>query len=328
MKTRHKNSCRRGSASKPRVRWGIVFKGSSIIREVRRFAQAQISCVGPVLGGAGMTDRASEWTCGGFQAKVSRFKGLPAERFPGKDKDSVRVCAVWIHGICRSTCPSLPPGFEKRTNPSLRRGSPAAPSAGPQRPAGRKAGVENGDALPPGAAGLLLTGGPDIGAEFLRQPVPEPVGHRGAGTRARPLGVRRACAPRSRARLPVFAICKGVQVLNVALGGTLHLDIPATPPRAARRRHPAAALRRPTPRQACVLPASTVPIIRRSTGWATACEVEAWSADDGIVEQVRLRDYPYCLGVQYHPERGTSSTRRCSTNFSTTSSPPFPRPIS
>jgi putative glutamine amidotransferase len=33
-------------------------------------------------------------------------------------------------------------------------------------------------------------------------------------------------------------------------------------------------------------------------------EVEAWAADDGIIEQVRLRNYPFALGVQYHPERG------------------------
>ena len=32
-------------------------------------------------------------------------------------------------------------------------------------------------------------------------------------------------------------------------------------------------------------------------------EVEAWAAHDGIIEQVRLRNYPFGLGVQYHPER-------------------------
>ncbi len=31
--------------------------------------------------------------------------------------------------------------------------------------------------------------------------------------------------------------------------------------------------------------------------------VEARHAGDGVVEQVRLRDYPFALGVQYHPER-------------------------
>ncbi|MEY2584135.1 MAG: putative glutamine amidotransferase, partial [Verrucomicrobiota bacterium] len=33
-------------------------------------------------------------------------------------------------------------------------------------------------------------------------------------------------------------------------------------------------------------------------------EVEAWCATDDIIEQVRLRDYPFALAVQYHPERG------------------------
>ena len=36
---------------------------------------------------------------------------------------------------------------------------------------------------------------------------------------------------------------------------------------------------------------------------ADTLEIEAWHAGDGIVEQVRLRDYPWGLGVQYHPER-------------------------
>jgi putative glutamine amidotransferase len=36
---------------------------------------------------------------------------------------------------------------------------------------------------------------------------------------------------------------------------------------------------------------------------ASELEVEAWSASDGIIEQARLRNYPFGLGVQYHPER-------------------------
>jgi putative glutamine amidotransferase len=34
-------------------------------------------------------------------------------------------------------------------------------------------------------------------------------------------------------------------------------------------------------------------------------EVESWCAKDDIIEQIRLRDYPFALGVQYLPERGT-----------------------
>jgi putative glutamine amidotransferase len=32
-------------------------------------------------------------------------------------------------------------------------------------------------------------------------------------------------------------------------------------------------------------------------------EIEARHAKDGTIEQVHLRDYPFGLGVQYHPER-------------------------
>ena len=31
--------------------------------------------------------------------------------------------------------------------------------------------------------------------------------------------------------------------------------------------------------------------------------VEAWHAGDGIIEQVRIKNYPWGVGVQYHPER-------------------------
>ena len=32
-------------------------------------------------------------------------------------------------------------------------------------------------------------------------------------------------------------------------------------------------------------------------------EVLAWCGDDDIIEQVRSRTLPWCMGVQYHPER-------------------------
>ena len=32
--------------------------------------------------------------------------------------------------------------------------------------------------------------------------------------------------------------------------------------------------------------------------------MEAWCATDDVIEQMRLKDYPFALAVQYHPERG------------------------
>ena len=85
--------------------------------------------------------------------------------------------------------------------------------------------VEAGDALPPGAAGLLLSGGPDIAAGFLHQQIPDPavIEEPDPARDHWEFAALRAALERE---LPILAICKGVQVLNVALGGTLHLDIP------------------------------------------------------------------------------------------------------
>ncbi len=157
--------------------------------------------------------------------------------------------------------------------------------------------------LPVGAAGLLLTGGPDIGAGFLQQPIPDPSVIEEDAQPERDAWEFAATREALARGLPVFAICKGVQVLNVALGGTLHLDIPG---------HNAPALRlgnlQPVVYGEAAPEHTRYERINSSHHQALdrlgdGLEVEAWSPGDGIVEQVRRRDYPYCFGVQYHPER-------------------------
>ena len=162
--------------------------------------------------------------------------------------------------------------------------------------------VEAGDPLPPGAAGLLLSGGPDIAAEFLRQPVPDPslIEDPDPSRDHWEFAAVRAALARE---LPILAICKGVQVLNVALGGTLHLDIPGHDALEHRDGN-LLALRYtddavPGPRFAAVNSSHHQALDRLGDGLT----VEARDAGDGTVEQVRLAGYPFCLGVQYHPER-------------------------
>jgi putative glutamine amidotransferase len=150
--------------------------------------------------------------------------------------------------------------------------------------------------------GLLLTGGCDIAPEFLRQEVVDP------GVLEKDVDLARDrwefdIIPKVIARgLPLLAICKGLQVLNVVLGGTLKLDIPGhrLP---EQKDHDIQLLR--TERSAAhrfekVNSSHHQAIDRLADGW----EVEAWCATDDIIEQVRLRDYPFALAVQYHPERG------------------------
>src|SRR4051812_12823526 len=84
----------------------------------------------------------------------------------------------------------------------------------------------NGDVAMNEMDGLLLTGGSDIAPEFLRQEVPDPGVLEQDVDPARDRWEFDAIEKAMKRGLPIFAICKGMQILNVALGGTLKLDIP------------------------------------------------------------------------------------------------------
>jgi putative glutamine amidotransferase len=149
--------------------------------------------------------------------------------------------------------------------------------------------------------GLLLTGGSDISPEFLGQE------HVDASLLDKAVDPERdrwefeAVREALSRGLPIFAICKGLQVFNVALGGTLKLDIKGhnLPEQRDREVQALRHARRVSHRFSKVNSAHHQAIDRLADG----CEVEAWSAHDGIIEQISLREYPFARGVQYHPER-------------------------
>lgn len=149
---------------------------------------------------------------------------------------------------------------------------------------------------------LLLTGGNDIAQKYLHQPVPDP------SVLEKP-DLKRdqwefAAVQNALERgLPIFAICKGAQLLNVALGGTLRLDISGhnLP---AQKTHDVQPLRNDASaaHRFEKVNSSHHQAIDRL---ADNCVAESWCATDDIIEQFRLRDRPFGLAVQYHPERGS-----------------------
>lgn len=151
--------------------------------------------------------------------------------------------------------------------------------------------------------GLLLTGGADIAPEFLHQDVPDPSVLDKDPDPTRDRWEFTAVDGALSRGLPILAICKGMQVLNVALGGTLRLDINGhnLP---EQKDHDIQLLRNDR--------AATHGFEKVNSSHHQAvdrlgekCQVESWCAADEIIEQMRLRDYPFALAVQYHPERGT-----------------------
>jgi putative glutamine amidotransferase len=152
------------------------------------------------------------------------------------------------------------------------------------------------------ADGLLLTGGADIAPEFLKQPVPDPSVLDPDVDLVRDRWEFAAVDAALGRGLPVIAICKGMQLLNVALGGTLKLDIPGhkLPEQKDNDIQPLRSETKAAHRFDKVNSSHHQAVDRLGT----SLEVESWCATDDIVEQIRLRNYPFALGVQYHPERG------------------------
>lgn len=121
---------------------------------------------------------------------------------------------------------------------------------------------------------------------------------------------------------PLFAICRGMQELNVALGGTIAAEIQSLPGRMDHRapesqdqdarfaiRHPVRV--RPKGRLAAILGSGTVTVnsVHRQgiDRLAERLAVEA-VAEDGTIEAVSVRDAAgFALGVQWHPEYWTGT---------------------
>jgi putative glutamine amidotransferase len=113
---------------------------------------------------------------------------------------------------------------------------------------------------------------------------------------------------------PVFAICRGVQVLNVALGGTLYQDIAAQIPGGAehvKHRHgPRDFLAHtvdfaPGSRLAGILGATSLPV--NSLHHQAVKDVAPGLAvvartPDSLIEALEADDHPFFIGVQWHPE--------------------------
>src|SRR5213083_2603171 len=131
--------------------------------------------------------------------------------------------------------------------------------------------------------GLLLTGGSDISPEFLRQKVLDPSLLSKDMDPERDRWEFEAVQEALSRGLPILAICKGLQVFNVALGGTLKLDIKGhnLPEQKQRDVQPLRSARRASHRFPNVNSAHHQAIDRLGDD----LDVEAWAAHDGIIEQ-------------------------------------------
>lgn len=155
--------------------------------------------------------------------------------------------------------------------------------------------------------GVLIPGGADLGPErYGQEPRPETVAVVDFQDELDLAAVRAVIAT----DLPALAICRGMQVLNVALGGTLHQHVEETSVGHRNGVHEVAVV--PGSRLHAVVGSDRVPV---SSYHHQAIDVLApdlvvtATADDGLVEAVEHRRADV-LAVQWHPEdlHATSAT--------------------
>jgi len=160
--------------------------------------------------------------------------------------------------------------------------------------------------------GILLTGGADVDPALYGQ-----AAHASTKIDAARDGFEIPLSREALARdVPVFAICRGVQVLNVAAGGTLVQDIPSElqtsinhsiqqPKHAPAHGVHVSAGTRLASTLGPSAPVDTCTVNSRHhqavADVAPSFVVSAVS-DDGIVEAIERPSSHFCVGVQWHPE--------------------------
>jgi putative glutamine amidotransferase len=178
---------------------------------------------------------------------------------------------------------------------------PLAPSAG------------SADEALNGLGALVLTGGGDVDPQYYGEAPHPTFSPAEPGRDAFELALARAALDRG---MPLLAICRGVQVLNVAAGGSLVQDIETQVPGALVHRvetTPSAIAHEvwvATGSEVARLLADRIEgdallvnsrhhqaVKRLAPGFVASA-----TAPDGVIEAIERPDLPFCVGVQWHPE--------------------------
>lgn len=159
--------------------------------------------------------------------------------------------------------------------------------------------------------GLLLTGGEDVEPWRYGE---SPHATVDDVNPARDEAELAAVAEARRRGMPILAICRGIQVLNVALGGTLYQDLPSQLGGDLLHQQTAAWNERwhdGRVEEGSILEevfgtgALRINSFHHQAIRELAPSLKATvRAEDGVIEGVEATDHAWTCGVQWHPERG------------------------
>lgn len=162
--------------------------------------------------------------------------------------------------------------------------------------------------------GVLLTGGGDIDPAFYGEDRHSTIDDAEPGRDEFELDLARRAVD---ADLPVLAICRGAQILNVACGGSLVQDIPSAV--TSDLRHAITTPKNEIAHDVHIVPGSKLgSVLGAAVTPAHTCRVNSRhhqsvarvgsgletvaTAPDGVVEAIEAPAADFCIGVQWHPE--------------------------
>ena len=153
--------------------------------------------------------------------------------------------------------------------------------------------------------GVLFLGGDDIHPSRYGE---EKLPACGSGSDERDRSEQCFVAAWDRTDLPCLGICRGLQTLNVFLGGTLWQDIPSQLPNAVPHGNGAMHSVSPVPGTLYAhLCGGFSPVVNsfhhQAIKICAPSVFPAAHAEDGVIEAVCFQNHPNALAVQYHPER-------------------------
>ena len=161
--------------------------------------------------------------------------------------------------------------------------------------------------------GLVLTGGCDIDPAIYGA---EPHAQVGATTPGRDrfeIALARAAIERD---MPLLGICRGMQLLNVALGGGIEQHLPDVIGDQRHRHTPGAFADHGVRIEPGSLAARVVGREQEAVkshhhqaldGLGDGLVASGWSIEDGVVEAIELPEQRFALGVLWHPEEDEAS---------------------
>lgn len=161
--------------------------------------------------------------------------------------------------------------------------------------------------------GFLFTGGPDVHAFLFGEQTQAFCGNVSPARDSLELSLLSLIMA---AKKPILGICRGIQVINIGLGGTIYQDIPSqwktdSPFPIAHKQpfyytipsHSVEIV--PNTLLSSIVGSSSIQVnsmhhqaVRDTAPGLVVCGY----GPDGLIEALEKPDYPYLLGVQWHPE--------------------------